>query len=185
MTGGSRLQFLLYSECHLWHNGCFSHTFSALLVTSPSPTGLRGFRFPNASFMVSAQVSLTSDDRVTLFPLHTTLVCFDLLLWGFEHQEWLRATSWFLEIKKRWTYRHCIGSLSWGQNFSCKSFIYNTASLWQAGKLHHCQKIHTTRDSDLCGIGGSNTFIKYKRLFCSAVTIIQNNWKINRIAVLW
>lgn len=33
-------------------------------------------------------------------------------------------------------------------------------------------------------VGGSNTFIKYKRLFCSAVMIIQNILKINRIAVL-
>lgn len=83
MAGGFRLQFLLYSKCHLWHNGCFSHTFSALLVTSPSPTGLRGFRFPNASLMLAAQVSLTSDDRVTLFPptpVWSALIYFFLVL---------------------------------------------------------------------------------------------------------
>lgn len=134
----------LYSKCHLWQNGCFSHTFSVLLDMSPSPTGLGGYRFPNASFVLATQVSPISDDRVTIFtptPVWSALI---YLFRGLNIRNDLEQhlSSW----RSKEMSMHMLVLLV---TFQRKPFTYNSAALWQAGKPHThvwqlAEKLHTS-----------------------------------------
>lgn len=107
LTGG----FSSSLKDQLWPDGCLSHTFSVLLVMSPSPTGLGGYRFPNAPFMSATQVSLSSDDRVTIFPAPVCpALIYSLRLSGIRNDLKHRLGSWRSKKSERMHYAAAVHS---------------------------------------------------------------------------